>query len=242
MTGMGAGLTWGSALINGRTGGLRDEDRLHVPGARTRPAWDVTSPEPSRRRWPCTTGERGGRTRPEGDLLPRPGREPARHEGAAAGARRQPRDQRGDPGAGSCPTSSSGTPSGSSRRSARPSRSTRRMRSCASEDRDGRSRRGAPRLDGRDPRPRRRGGRGPLSKDRERLAGELQLPGPDRRLGRGRRRGRGVHRGRGGGRPQGGPAPRFRHSTRRSSSGRPTSCARRSADSLRRPAPRSCRP
>ena len=44
--------------------------------------------------------------------------------------------------------------------------------------------------DGGDSRSRRRGGRGPLPQDRERLAGELQLPGPDRRLrrvGRGRR-------------------------------------------------------
>ena len=45
----------------------------------------------------------------------------------------------------------------------------------------------APRLDGRDPRPRGRGRRGALPEDPQRLARELQLPGSDRRLGRGRR-------------------------------------------------------
>ncbi len=48
----------------------------------------------------------------------------------------------------------------------------------------------APRLDGRDPRARGRDRREALPADPRRLAGELQLPGPDRRLGRepGRRR------------------------------------------------------
>ena len=58
--------------------------------------------------------------------------------------------------------------------------------------RDGRGREGAPRLDGRDPRPRRRGRRGALPQDRERVAGELQLPGPARDLRRDRRGRRGC--------------------------------------------------
>ena len=59
--------------------------------------------------------------------------------------------------------------------------------------RDGRGGPPASRLDGRDPRARGRGGREPLPQDRRRLAGELQLPGPDRDLGR-ERRSRGVLR------------------------------------------------
>ena len=62
-------------------------------------------------------------------------------------------------------------------------------------DRDGGGGRGAARLDGGDPRPRRRGRRGSLPEDLERLAGELQLPRPDRRLRRGRRGRRVLRRG-----------------------------------------------
>ena len=50
-----------------------------------------------------------------------------------------------------------------------------------------------PGRDGGDPRSRRRGGREALPQDRRRVAGELQLPGTDRRLGRARG-GRGVLR------------------------------------------------
>ena len=63
--------------------------------------------------------------------------------------------------------------------------------------------RAASRLDGRDPRARGRGRRDALPPDPRRVAGELQLPRPDRRLRR-ERRGRRVHRARAGG----GRAPR----------------------------------
>ena len=65
--------------------------------------------------------------------------------------------------------------------------------------RDGRGGARAARLDGGDPRPRRRGGRDALPEDPRRLAGELQLPGADRRLRREPRRRRVLragHRGR----------------------------------------------
>ena len=53
-----------------------------------------------------------------------------------------------------------------------------------------------PGLDGRDPRARRRGGRELCRADRRRVAGELQLPRPDRRLRREPVRRRVLHRGR----------------------------------------------
>ena len=65
--------------------------------------------------------------------------------------------------------------------------SRRRSRSCASAGWRWPRRRASTRLDGRDPRPRRRGRRGALPQDPRRVAGELQLPGPDRRLRRERR-------------------------------------------------------
>ena len=91
--------------------------------------------------------------------------------------------------AGSSPTSSSATPSASSPRSPRSARSgrARRSASCASGARDGRGRAAAPGLDGGDPRPRGRGGREAVPEDHRRLAGQLQLSGPDRDLGRERR-------------------------------------------------------
>ena len=55
--------------------------------------------------------------------------------------------------------------------------------------------RAASRLDGGDPRARRRGGRGALQEDRERVAGELQLPRPARDLGRDPVGRRGLRRG-----------------------------------------------
>ena len=106
--------------------------------------------------------------------------------------------------------------------------------------RHGRGGEGAPRLDGRDPRPRRRGGRGPLPQDRERVAGELQLPGPARDLGRDRRRRRGLLRGAARRRAPRDPAARSRaRSTRRSSRTRPSGCGRRSTRSTSRCRPRS---
>ena len=62
--------------------------------------------------------------------------------------------------------------------------------------RDGRGRPAASRLDGRDSRSRGRGGRDPVPKDRGRLARQLQLPRPDRDLGRERGRRGVVRRGR----------------------------------------------
>ena len=110
--------------------------------------------------------------------------------------------------------------------------------------RHGRRRQGAARLDGGDPRPRRRGGRGALPQDRERLAGELQLPGPARDLGRDRR-GRRVLRRRRSTKARGAPcacASRAR-STRRSSSSPPSGCGPRSTGSTSRcRPPSSCRP
>ena len=64
-------------------------------------------------------------------------------------------------------------------------RRARRSRSCASAALAmAEAAQSAPRLDGRDPRPRRRGRRGALPEDPQRVAGELQLPRPARHLGR----------------------------------------------------------
>ena len=85
-------------------------------------------------------------------------------------------------------TSSSGTRSASSRRSPPPvagdGRGDRARARAGPRDGGGGPR--APGRDGSDPRPRRRGGREALPQDRRRVAGELQLPGPDRRLRRAR--------------------------------------------------------
>ena len=98
--------------------------------------------------------------------------------------------------AASSPTSSSATRSASSPRW-RPRRRDRRRRGDRARPRarpgDGRGGARAPRLDGGDPRARRRGRRALCRQDPRRLAGELQLPGPDRRLRRERRRRRVLH-------------------------------------------------
>ena len=95
--------------------------------------------------------------------------------------------------------------------------------------RDGRGGEGAARVDGRDPRPRGRGRRADLPPDPRRVAGELQLPGPDRRLRRERRGRRVLRAGRGGGRAAGREAAASpARSTRRSWRGPPTGCVRRS--------------
>ena len=62
--------------------------------------------------------------------------------------------------------------------------SATRLRSSASAGSRWRRPPAASRLDGGDPRSRRRGGRGALPQDPQRVAGELQLPGPARHLGR----------------------------------------------------------
>ena len=112
----------------------------------------------------------------------------------AAGARRDvPRDQRGDPRA----RDRAGLRRRPFRR--RVLRARRRTLAVAGRgDRarararagDGRGREGKPRDDGGDPRPRRRGRREHLQEDPQRVAGELQLPRPDRHLRRERGRGR----------------------------------------------------
>ena len=61
---------------------------------------------------------------------------------------------------------------------------------------DGRGGEAAPGLDGGDPRARRQRGRGALRQDPQCLARELQLPGPDRHLGRDARGRRMLQRGR----------------------------------------------
>ena len=138
MTGMGAGLTWGSAFWNGRRRGPLDQDRFHVPGPGLVRGRHGTRDRRGRARGDggVRGRQRSGRNRPEEGVLRRTGRGHARHEGAAAGARRhEPRDQPGDPLArASSPTTSSATRSASSRRSARPSRSASPTRSgsCAS--------------------------------------------------------------------------------------------------------------
>ena len=100
---------------------------------------------------------------------------------------RRSRSTRRCAAAASSPTSSSGTRSASSRRSASAGAldASRRDRARPrARARDGRGGEGAPRVDGRDPRPRRRGGRSALPQDLERVARELQLPGPARHLRR----------------------------------------------------------
>ena len=86
-----------------------------------------------------------------------------------------------------------------------------------------------PGLDGRDPRPRRRGRRADLPQDPRRVAGELQLPRPDRRLGRERRRSTRLRRGRAGGRaPRGqAAASRARSTAARRARGRPAAAGDR---------------
>ena len=75
---------------------------------------------------------------------------------------------------------------------------------------DGRGGARESRLDGGDPRSRGRGRRSALQADLGCLAGELQLPGPDRHLRPGPGRGRVLQRGRGPGRAPDGEASRVR--------------------------------
>ena len=95
MTGMGAGLTWGSALIDWThpTHWSDAHDaRSHScsPGrARSRPAWAGRSPRPIPRRWPSTTRGRAASGLDLTALCFAGSAERAdRHRGAAAGARR----------------------------------------------------------------------------------------------------------------------------------------------------------
>ena len=131
-------------------------------------------------------GQRGVRARPEAALLLGIRRGAVADRVAAAGARRdEPRHQRGAararhrPGLRRRPFRRRVL--GARRRRARSRRSEaialvreRGLAMAAAAKR-------APGLDGRDPRPRRRGGRGALPQDRRRVAGELQLPRPARR-------------------------------------------------------------
>ena len=103
---------------------------------------------------------------------------------------------------------------------------------------------GAPRLDGGHPRPRRRGGRGALQEDLERVAGELQLPGPARHLRRDALGRRGVRRGGARGRAPCDQAARLRRVplAARRARGRPAAPRDREGAPAPRAAPRSCRP
>ena len=140
---------------------------------------------------------RGDRARSRGALLRDAARAARRHGGAAAGARGdEPRDPRRDARSRARARRRRRT-LGRRVRGARGGRLARdrggdRARARA-RSRDGRGGPAAPRRDGRDPRARGRGGREALPADRGRVAGELQLPGPDRGLGRARG-GRGVLR------------------------------------------------
>ena len=178
MTGMGAGLTWGSALIewgglpaserSGQrsVGGEHEQDRVLLPGpGRPRGRHGPRARRGGAGRDGRLPGrQRGLRPRPAEALLRLAPRGSRRDRGAAAGARRDvPRHPRRDPVArGSSPTSSSATRSGSSRRSppvnALGTRRGDRPRARAGP-RDGGGRAAATRLDGRDPRARGRGGR-----------------------------------------------------------------------------------
>ena len=190
-------------------------------------------------------GQRGVRPRPPAPLLPGHGRGADADRAAAAGARRhEPRDQRGAARARHhARTTSSGHSVGefSALGAAELDGRQRGDRARArARPRDGRGRERAPRLDGRDPRPGRRGRRGPLPQDLERVAGELQLPRPARHLGRDRRRRRGLLGGAARGRAPRDPAQASpARSTRRSSSAPPSACGRRSTRSTSRRRPRS---
>ena len=176
---------------------------------------------------------RGDGPRSRGALLRDAARAARRHGGAAAGARRdEPRDPRGDararPRAGRRRRPLGRRVRGARRGGLARDRHGDRARARA-RARDGRGGAAAAGRDGGDPRARGRGGREALPADRGRVAGELQLPGPDRRLGRARG-GRGVlRRGREPRRPTSrDPRRSPAHSTARSSRGRRTGFARRS--------------
>ena len=123
-------------------------------------------------------------------------------------------------------TSSSATRSASTPRSLRPHRSPIGMRSRSSSERGRAMAEVAdrhPGRDGRGYRPRGHGGRGALRRDRERVAGELQLPGPGRRLRRERRGGPAIEEASAAGSPQDREASRSAApSTARSSRGLPS--------------------
>ena len=228
-----------------------EQDRIHVP----RPGL-VRGRHGSRHRrgrargdGRLRRGQRGLGHGPEGALLRRPGRGSRRHRGAAARARHDvPRDRRCAAGARHrARRASSATRSASSPRSARRRRSRRAMRSRSSASAgiamaDGG--RGSTRLDGRDPRARRRGGRGALPEDLERVAGELQLPGPARHLGRDAVGRRGVRRGGARGRAPRDQAARLGRVplAARRARGRAAAPRGRERASRSRAAPRSCRP
>ena len=194
MTGMGAGLTWGSAfdrMDRRRNGMSRQKVALCFPGQGSLEAGHGPGDRSRRcpRRWRST--ERAARPpgsisirlcfeTPRAELVETEIQQPAlvatslavlaalRARGHRAGLRRRPLGRR---------------VRRAGRRAGALGRGGDRARPRA-RPRDGRGRAGEPRLDGRDPRPRGRGGREALHADRRRVAGELQLPRPDRRLRR----------------------------------------------------------
>ena len=206
MTGMGAGLTWGSALIEWTHyddwSDAYEQDRLHVPrpGLVRAGHGPRRSPRPSPRRWPSTTP---AARRPAStcgalcfsgsaeELMQTEVQQPALvATSLAINAALRARGIDPDYVVGHSVGEFAALGAAESIARQRGDRARARARA-----RDGRGREGAPRLDGRDPRPRRRGRRGALPQDRERVAGELQLPRPARDLGRDRRGRRVLRRG-----------------------------------------------
>ena len=183
MTGMGAGLTWGSALIRW-TKEMAPMSKIAFcfPGQGSIEAGmgrDIADAVPGGERR-VRARQRGVRPRPRAAVLPRRRRGARRHRGAAAGARRDvARDARGDPR----PRHRAGLrrrPFGRRVRGARRGgRAVARGRDRArarARHRDGGGRAPASRLDGRDPRARGRGRRDAVPPDPRRVACELQLP------------------------------------------------------------------
>ena len=220
MTGMGAGLTWGSALIEWGGAALwrYGRDRCaRVRGTLRRIEWArllSVSPARVRSRPDGARARRGGAGRDGGlsrrergfgprspeALLRLSSRRARRDRGATAGADRDVPRHPGGHARRRARARHRGRPFGRRVRRARVGvgdgngrgdRARARTGAC-----DGGGSPAAPGLDGGDPRARGRGGRGAVPQDRRRLARELQLPGPDRGLRR-ERGGRGaVRRGR----------------------------------------------
>ena len=192
MTGMGAGLTGvGVDRMDGtaeRTRGPRRQDgkdRFLFPGQGALEAGmgrEMAEAVPRHGRLQIGARPRGST---QEALLRLAARGSGRDRGAAAGARRDGLAILAAYRRGLEPTSSSATRSASSRARRRSARSARRRRSRLVRERGlamAEAARDA-RLDGRDPRARGRGRRDAVQEDPRRVAGELQLPRPDRHSG-----------------------------------------------------------
>ena len=198
---------WSTAMSN---------DRLHVPGTGI-----VRGRDGQGRRRGRARGDGGLRRRlrvlghgPEGAVLRLAGRGARRDRGAAARARRDVARARRGAALARHRAGVRRRPLGRRVRGAGLGAVDLRARRDRDRPppraRDGRRREGASGLDGRDPRPGRRGGREPLPQDRRRVARELQLPRPARDLGRDAFGRRSVRRGGARRRAPCGSAPRLR--------------------------------